>query len=299
MTAVLDALARSLAYCFMPRVVALSLLPLLMLMACSGLLAWAFWEQAVAWVREALEMSALLAAALKWLEAIGAPSFKAVLAPLILVAAVVPVLVVACLMVVAQFMTPSLVKLVAQRRFAHLERRKGSPVWWSVVRSLGLSALAVLVLLVSTPLWLVPPLVLLVPPLVWGWLAMQVMSFDVLADHATPQERAALMKQHRWPLLGIGVASGLLGAAPGAVWVFSALTLVLAPLVMVASIWLYTAVFALTSLWFAHYLLAALQRHRMATEGEVLDPLPTGAAVLDPAALAAPPSSAPPAASQP
>ncbi len=179
MTAVFDALARSLAYCFMPRVVALSLLPLLMLMACSGLLAWAFWEQAVAWVREALEMSALLAAALKWLEAIGAPSFKAVLAPLILVAAVVPVLVVACLMVVAQFMTPSLVKLVAQRRFAHLERRKGSPVWWSVVRSLGLSALAVLVLLVSTPLWLVPPLVLLVPPLVWGWLAMQVMSFDV------------------------------------------------------------------------------------------------------------------------
>ena len=145
----------------------------------------------------------------------------------------------------------------------------------------------------------VATLVLLVPPLVWGWLAMQVMSFDVLADHATPQERAALMKQHRWPLLGIGVASGLLGAAPGAVWVFSALTLVLAPLVMVASIWLYTAVFALTSLWFAHYLLAALQRHRLATEGEVLDPLPTGAAVLDPAALAAPPSSAPPAASQP
>lgn len=280
MTAVLEALARSLGYCLMPRVVALSLLPLGLLMTVCGALTWAYWEQGVALVHEALEMSALLGAMFNWLETVGAPRLKAVLAPMVLVAAVVPVLVVACLMVVAQFMTPALVKLVAQRRFAQLERRKGSPVWWSVLRSVGLSLLAVLVLLVSIPLWLIPPLGLLIPPLVWGWLAMQVMSFDVLADHATPQERAELMREHRWPLLVIGVASGLMGAAPGAVWAFSALTLVLAPLVMVASIWLYTAVFALTSLWFAHYLLAALHRYRSARDGEWLDPLPNGGAVV-------------------
>lgn len=277
---VMDALARSLGYCLMPRVMALSLMPLAMLMMLCGALTWVYWEDGVALVREALEMSAMLGAALKWLESVGAPSLKTVLAPLILVAAVVPVLVVACLMVVAQFMTPTLVKLVAQRRFEHLERRKGSPVWWSVLRSVGLSLLALLVLLVSIPLWLVPPMVLVIPPLVWGWLAMQVMSFDVLADHATPQERKALMSEHRWALLGMGVVSGLMGAAPGAVWAFSALTLVLAPLVMMASIWLYTAVFALTSLWFAHYLLAALQRHRLKTEGELLDALPTSHALV-------------------
>lgn len=281
MTAVFDALVRSVAYCFLPRVLALSLLPVFLLMAVCGVLTWVYWEQGVALVHGALEMSAVLGAALKWLETVGAPKFKAVLAPMILVAAVVPVLVVACLMVVAQFVTPSLVKLVVQRRFEHLERRKGSPAWWSVVRSLGLSLLAVLVLLVSIPLWLIPPLVFLVPPVIWGWLAMQVMSFDVLADHAAPQERVALMKAHRWPLLAMGVVSGLMGAAPGAIWVFSALTLVLAPLVMMASIWLYTAVFALTSLWFAHYLLAALQHHRVTHEGELLDPLPAQGAALE------------------
>ncbi|MFM2187046.1 MAG: EI24 domain-containing protein [Burkholderiaceae bacterium] len=275
MTPVMDALARALGYCLMPRVVALSLLPVVLLMVTCGVLTWTYWEAGVALVLEALEFSTLLGAALKWLESIGAPNLKTVLAPLVLVALVVPVLVVACLMVVAQFMTPALVRLVAQRRFADLERRQGSPVWWALVRSLGLSLLALLVLMASIPLWLVPPMVMLIPPLVWGWLAMQVMSFDVLADHATPQERVALMREHRWPLLAIGVFSGLMGAAPGAVWVFSALTLVLAPLVMMASIWLYTAVFALTSLWFAHYLLAALHRHRQAVEGELLDPLPT------------------------
>jgi len=282
MTAVLDALARSLVYCLMPRVLALSLLPLVVLMSVCGALTWAYWEQGVALVQEALEMSVLLGAALKGLEAMGAPGLRTVLAPMILVAAVVPVLVVACLMVVTQFMTPALVNLVAGRRFAQLERRKGTPVWCSVVRSVGLSLLAVMVLIASMPLWLVPPMVLLIPPLVWGWLSMQVMSFDVLADHATPEERVDLMRGHRWPLMAMGVASGLLGAAPAAVWAFGALTLVLAPLVMMASIWLYTAVFALTSLWFAHYLLAALQRHRLLSDGEVLDPLPKAGALVVP-----------------
>ena len=278
MRAVLDALARSVGYCLMPRVLALSVLPLLMLMVMCGLLTWLYWEDGVALVRQALEASALLGAALRWLESIGAPSLKAVLAPLILVATVVPVLVVACLMVVAQFMTPALVKLVAARRFEHLERRRGSPVWWALMRSAGLSLLALLVLLVTIPLWLVPPLVLLIPPLVWGWLAMQVMSFDVLADHAAPQERQTLMREHRWPLLAMGLACGLLGALPSLLWAAGAVALVFAPVLLAASVWLYTVVFAFGACWFAHYCLNALGQLRLApppaASGPRIEPTP-------------------------
>ena len=120
MTPVMDALARALGYCLMPRVVALSLLPVVLLMVTCGVLTWTYWEAGVALVLEALEFSTLLGAALKWLESIGAPNLKTVLAPLVLVALVVPVLVVACLMVVAQFMTPALVALVAKRRCRRL-----------------------------------------------------------------------------------------------------------------------------------------------------------------------------------
>ena len=54
--------------------------------------------------------------------------------------------------------------------------------------------------------------------------------------------------------------TGYLGAAPSLLWAVSALTLVFAPVLILVSIWLYTLVFAFSSLWFAHYLLAALQR---------------------------------------
>ena len=74
--------------------------------------------------------------------------------------------------------------------------------------------LALVALVLPMPLWLIPPLVLVLPPLIWGWLTARVMAFDALADHGSAEERNALLRQHRWPLLGIGVLCGYLGAAP-------------------------------------------------------------------------------------
>ncbi|EWS54601.1 EI24 domain-containing protein [Methylibium sp. T29] len=159
-------------------------------------------------------------------------------------------------------MMPRLVDLVAQRRFAALERRHGEPVWRSVLYSLGATLLAVGALVISMPLWLVPPLVLLLPPLIWGWLSYRVMSFDALAEHATRDERRELMRVHRLPLLGIGIVTGYLGAAPALVWAVSAALLVFAPVLIVVSVWLYTLVFAFSALWFSHYCLAELQALR-------------------------------------
>jgi hypothetical protein len=115
-----------------------------------------------------------------------------------------------------------------------------------------------LALALSIPLWFVPPLVLIVPPLIWGWLTYRVMTYDVLAVHASAEERRTLMNEQRWPLLAIGVVCGFLGAAPTLLWAVSAATLIFAPLLALVSVWLYTLVFAFAALWFAHFALAAL-----------------------------------------
>ena len=59
---------------------------------------------------------------------------------------------------------------------------------------------------------------------------------------------------------------GYLGAAPSLLWAVSALALVFAPLLILASIWLYTLVFAFSALWFTHFLLAALRDLRARRE---------------------------------
>jgi hypothetical protein len=258
MKPLLDAFWRAGAYCLHPKVIGLSLLPLVLCAAIAFALGWFFWEPAQAAVRGTLESWHLVDAALTWIETLLGASFRAMLAPLVVVALAVPAVVVLSLLLVAWLMTPAIVRLVVARRFPGLQRKHGAGVLLSVGWSLGCTAWALVLLGLSLPLWLIPPVVLIVPPLIWGWLTYRVLSFDVLADHADHAERRALMQRHRWPLLAAGVITGYLGAAPSLLWAFSAATLILAPVLVVASVWLYTLVFAFSTLWFAHFLLAAL-----------------------------------------
>jgi hypothetical protein len=254
----LDSFWRAAAYCLHPKVILLSLAPLVVVGGGVALLGWFFWEPAVDGVRGALEQWSLLASFFAWLASVGAGGFQSVFAPLVIVALAIPLCVIASLVLVAWLMTPAMVRLVELRRFPGLERRRGAGIAQSVAWSLGCTLVALAALVASLPLWLIPPLVLVVPPLIWGWLTYRVFSFDVLATHASRDERRLLMAAHRWPLFGIGVVAGYLGAAPSLLWAMSALTLVFAPLLIVVSVWLYTLVFAFSALWFAHYLLAAL-----------------------------------------
>jgi hypothetical protein len=262
MRLLLDSFWRALAYLLMPRVIGLSLLPLVLAGGASLALGWFFWEDAVASVRATLESWSLVEPLLKWIDAGLGPHFRVALAALIVVAIAAPVVVIASLLLVALLMTPAIVGLVAERRFSALERKHGAPMWQGVLWSLGATLLALLGLFVTMPLWLIPGVVLVVPPLIWGWLTTRVMTFDVLAEHASRDERRTLAGLHAWPLLLIGIVTGFLGAAPSLIWAFSAVTLVFAPLLMAASVWLYTMVFAFSALWFAHYLLAALHELR-------------------------------------
>ena len=265
MKLLLDSFWRAAADCLRPRVIVLSILPLILMVALSLTLGYFYWDAALDGVRKVLEGSSLVSTVFGWLQDIGAGSFKTVLAPLIVVIAVTPVIVLLSLLVVALLMTPALVSMVAERRFPQLEQKHGGSLLASLVWSLGSTVLAAIALLVSIPLWLIPPLILVLPPLIWGWLTYRVMAFDALAEHASKSERLEILRRHRAWLLGIGVITGYMGAAPSLLWASGALFVVAFVILMPIAIWVYTLVFAFSSLWFAHFSLAALEALRKET----------------------------------
>jgi hypothetical protein len=263
MSKLLDAFWRAAMYCLHPRVIALSILPLVIMAAISLGAGYFFWDNALAWVRINLESVELVNTFIVWLEGLGLNRLRSVLAPVVVLFLAIPVIVVASLLFVAWFMTPAMVSLVAERRFSKLERKKGGSMLTSVLWSLGSTVLAVIALLISIPLWLIPPLILVLPPLIWGWLTYRVMSYDALVDHASAEERKAIFKEHRGSLLAIGIVSGYLGAAPSVLWASGAMFIAMAPVLVPIAIWIYTLVFAFSSLWFAHFTLSALEQHRV------------------------------------
>jgi len=262
MNRLMDSFWRATLYCLHPRVVALSFLPLILMAAVALGLGYLYWNDAIDLLRAQLDSYQLVDSMTTWLQGLGLGDLRLVMVPALLLFMAIPVIVIVSLLFVALLMTPTMVGLIAERRFPLLQRRQGASFWGSLVWSLASTLMACLALLLTLPLWLIPPLVLVVPPLIWGWLTYRVMTYDALAEHASAEEREQVFKQHRIPLLCIGILSGYLGAAPSVIWASGAMFVAMAPILVPIAIWIYTLVFAFSSLWFTHYALSALQQLR-------------------------------------
>ncbi len=263
---IVDATWRAAAYSLHPRTLLWSLLPLAVVGGLVFALGWYGWAPAVAGMHGLLDRSDLLAALVEWLQSFGLPDPRPLLAPVIVVALVQPALVMACLLLVDWLMAPAMVDWIVRRRFPALARAQGAAGRWGALGwSLSCALFALLALVLSVPLWFVPPLVLVLPPLIWGWLCHRVMAFDVLAGHAGADERRLILYLYRWPLRLAGLLCGLSCTLPALLWVQGLAVQAQAPWVLLLAVWLYTVLFSFASLWFAHYMLAALHRLRQAT----------------------------------
>ena len=255
---------RAVAYCLHPKVLALSLLPLVVAGVLTLGVGYLFWEPAVDAVRSTLEHWSLVNSMLEWVSSFLGADFRTGVSLLIVVAAVIPIEVALTLALVGVWITPAVVSMIGRRRFPSMERRHGGSWLGGLFLSLAYSAAALFMVMVSLPFWLIPGIALVVPPLIWGWLTERIMGFDALAEHASVAEREAIRRAHRGPMLTMGIVSGFLCGIPSLIWTISIKLLVLAPIVMPAALWLYTMIFTFSALWFTHYSLAVLASLRVA-----------------------------------
>ena len=98
---ILDAFWRAAAYCLHPKVILLSIVPLLVVGGIAAALGYYYWESAVAAVRGSLESWSLIGSLFAWLESVGFGGLRSVVAPLLIVVLAVPVCIVVTLFVVA------------------------------------------------------------------------------------------------------------------------------------------------------------------------------------------------------
>ncbi|CAJ7165432.1 etoposide-induced 2.4 family protein [Burkholderia pseudomallei] len=269
MNDLLRSFGRALASALHPRMLWLTFLPFIVSAVVWGVLLWFSWQPLVDAARAALDGFALTALLYKFFNAIGASQLHAVVAPFVVVSLAIPLIVLTVLLLIATLSMPAVVSHLSKRQFASLEMKRGGSLVGSVFNSLWAAFASIALLIVTVPLWLIPPFFALLPPVIWGWLTYRVMTYDALALHASAGERRALVRKHRWPLFGIGVASGLLGTVPTFIWVSSIWMMVLFPFVAAAMIWVYAFILVFSALWFGFYCLRALQDERAAAANAI------------------------------
>lgn len=269
MRAVLDAWGRALASQFSGRMLLLSVMPLLLSLAVWALLLYVGLQPLVDTVQSLFAEHGGYAASAGILSTFGLGVLKTVVVPLVAMLLLLPLMIVTALLFMGVAAMPALGRHVAARlalRLGPLQHVAGGSLAGSLATSGGALLIFVALWLLTLPLYLLPPVALVVQVLLWGWLTARVMSYDALASFASADERRALLLRHRRPLLAIGALSGVAGALPGLVWIGGALiSVVLFPLLAMLSLWLYVIIFIFTGLWFQYYLLAALYAMRAPT----------------------------------
>jgi hypothetical protein len=246
-----------------PRMLWLSLRPFLIISVLWGCLIWLTWTPAL----EALSIFLTTSALTSWIQEgliwAGFENARAFIAPLFFVMLIIPLITISLLVLVAFSTVPTVVKIVVrQSLYQDLAVKQGGSFFGSLVYSLWSAFICLALVMLTLPVWWLPPLVAILPPLLWGWLTMRLMSYDVLAKHASAEERDQLLEKYRWALLAMGIASGMLGAVPTFFWATSALALVLFPIVSFVALWIYSLIFVFAALWFSYFLLDALKALR-------------------------------------
>jgi len=246
-----------------PRMLWLSLRPFLIVSFLWGCLIWLTWTPAL----ELLSIFLTTSIFTSWIQDgliwAGFENARAWIAPLFFVMLIIPLITISLLVFIAFSTVPAIVRIASrQSQFQDLECKRGGGFFGSLFYSLWSALICLALIMLTLPVWWVPPLVAVLPPLLWGWLTMRLMSYDVLAKHASIEERDLLIEKYRWPLLCMGIASGMLGAVPTFFWATSALALVLFPIVSFVALWIYSLIFVFAALWFSYFLLDALKQLR-------------------------------------
>ena len=194
-----------------PKMLALMLLPVAAAVAIWLLAAFVFWGQALVWVDARIHSWD----ALQWLMDYWPLTLLAAhAAVLVLALLLVPVILVTALILTGIFAMPTMVSHVAMRNYAQLEKHRGGSFAGSVWSSFAGLFWFLLLAVVTSPLWLLPPLWPLLSIGLLGYLNQRVLRYDALADHGTAEEIAQILREDRWPLFWLGVVVAIAAHVP-------------------------------------------------------------------------------------
>lgn len=230
-----------------PKMLAALFLPFIIALLGAIILLWAFWTPLTGWLNMQAADWEIINEVDQWLLAIGLFSIKLYLIPMLAVAILLPLSGILGLVIAAVFVMPIVLRHLEKRDYQGLSRQgqfSTAVGTWNAIWVGGLFALG---WLVTMPLWLIPPMPVLLPIFWWTFAFTRMLRVDAVIEHASPQERRMLWRRHNRQLWLIGFILSLINLFPPA--------------------WLVLPVFS--ALVFAHFSMEALRQLRA---HNVIDP---------------------------
>ncbi len=209
----IQALGRALKSQFEPKMLLLLIGPFFASIIVWALLAWVVWDPITNWFEVALfgpagQAKASMGVVYKWFVNLGFDQPTRIVPNLIATLLLVPLIFVSAVLFISIVAMPIVIRHLTRAQYSDVERRGSLSVLASALNGFKSLLIFLVGYLITIPLWFIPPLILIVPWLWWGWLNSRLMRFDSLIEHATEQERVQLIQRHKsdYRLLGLSAA---------------------------------------------------------------------------------------------
>lgn len=223
-----------------PNMLFAVLLPFVIALLGAILLIWLFWTPLTAWLNAEASQWDVVNDVDAWLVGVGLFSIKLYFIPVVAAAILLPISGILGLTIAAIFVMPLVLRHVGQREYASVSRQGRNATAVSVWNALWVTAAFAAGWLLTLPLWLIPPMAIILSIFWWAFAFSRMMRLDAIVEHASPAERELLLRRHNGAFWIIGLICSLLNLLPPA--------------------WIVLPVFS--GLVYAHYGLDALRRLR-------------------------------------
>lgn len=243
LTLVGQAFRRALISQLHPRMLAALFLPFLVAILGAALLLWFFWTPLTGWLDQEASSWGVFNTVDGWLVAVGLFSLKLWMVPLLAAGLLLPMAGILGLGIAAVFVMPLVLQHLEKRDYPGLRRQGQHATVLGTWNAIWVGFLFCVGWVLTMPLWLLPPMALVLPVFWWAFAVNRMLRVDAMIEHASGPERRLLWRRHTRSL-----------------WLMAC---ILAVINLVPLFWLVMPVFS--ALVYAHFSLDAIRRLRTET----------------------------------
>lgn len=197
-----------------PRMIAALFLPFVIAFLGAVVLLWFFWQPLTGWMDQEASSWGLFNTVDGWLVALGMFSLKLWIVPLMSAGLLLPMAGILGLVIAAIFVMPIVLRHLERHDYRGLLRQGRHATALGTWNALWVGLLFCLGWFVTMPLWLVPPLALVLPVFWWAFALNRMLRVDAMVEHASPAERRLLWRRHVRQFWLLGVCLALLNLVP-------------------------------------------------------------------------------------
>jgi len=224
-----------------PKMLAALFLPFVIALLGAIVLLWAFWTPLTQWLDGQMSQWAVVDQFDQWMLAAGLFSVKVYMIPVLAAGLLLPLAGILGLVIAAIFVMPIVLRHLEKREYKNVRRQGQHAVAVGAWNAVLVGTVFVFGWLLTMPLWLFPPLALVLPVFWWAFAFSKIMRVDALVEHANGPERRLLWRRHNLEYWTLGLCLSVINLFP--------------------PMWLVLPVFS--ALVFAHYSLEALRQYRL------------------------------------